>query len=87
MSLIMASKHTPGPWKQDAYGHIKGTDGESIRCCGVALAHRSCSETAANDRLICAAPCLLAFIESLLTLNISEHITQRAAELVKKAKN
>jgi hypothetical protein len=92
----MTSKHTPGPWI--AYGdevHDRPTNfdenGSRIGntpnlICTVEYPYSDPRGQLANALLIASAPCLLAFVESLLKLNLPEHIMQRAADLVEKAK-
>ena len=59
-------KHTPGPWIQDKWGHVKQTNGESVPFGGVTLAMSNSDEIRANDRLVATAPELLEACQRLM---------------------
>ena len=65
------AKHTPGPWTyDDRWSQVLDQSGRRILLTGVALTtgnHPSKTEAEANDRLIAAAPDLLAELKSLVS--------------------
>lgn len=87
------SEHTPGPWQArhepDGEGPawIIETQPYADDVCGI---HTDSADDAANARLICAAPDLLAACEALLH-NMQQHSCpgchiEKAREAVRKAK-
>lgn len=62
--FMSTSKHTPGPWRLDEYGHVVyGQKSENLLLSGVSLPcgnHPLAQEAKANTRLLVAAPELLA---------------------------
>lgn len=68
----METKHTPGPWARDKYGHVIGKDGRdidfrslSILCSGEP---ERLSEAEANTTLAAASPELLKALQWALPL-------------------
>jgi hypothetical protein len=59
--------HTPGPWVQDRYGSLVGSDSKQVVVWGLGIAHGQRNATAeANARLIAAAPELLEALKSIV---------------------
>ena len=61
------SKHTPGPWIQDKWGHVRQKNGPVVPFGAVTLAMSNNDEIRANDRLVCAAPDLLDALRDVIS--------------------
>jgi len=63
---MSTAKHTPGPWKKDKYGSLRGGNGKQVVTKSSGLAERSSTgseEEYANATLVAAAPELLSLLE------------------------
>ena len=65
----MTTEHTPGPWQSFNGGAVVGTVENSGGSTYVAdIRHRANGESAANARLIAAAPDMLAALERIAAI-------------------
>jgi hypothetical protein len=74
----MSGQWTPGPWVQDKYGQLFGSDGKQVGVWGLGIAWVSREPVAdANARLISAAPDL---VEALSTVLIALEVSRNGGE-------
>jgi hypothetical protein len=86
-------KHTPGPWKQDRFGHVTDLNGKEIVFDGLTCANGYTEDPTpkANTKLVAAAPELLEALKliskSLSGMGdvITEDIKSIADKAIKKA--
>ena len=79
-------KHTPGPWAVNANGYMKVCAPNGFVLARVFKYGNGNESTAANARLIAAAPELFEILEELLIYNDNPHTIAHAKAIIAKVK-
>lgn len=85
----MTTKHTPGPWKRDKYGHVVDSGGNEVRFRQVTTLMSGSDESMRtaddNTNLLVAAPDLLEALKSCYDLGIDLHLVPMVKAAIAKA--
>lgn len=77
----MSAKHTPGPWSVGSHRSIQSASGTICET----YSHMGIAEADSNERLIAAAPELLAIVARIVNDGLSTSLVKDARAAIAKA--